>query len=203
FVAMLWATIVFWKRQPHDPLLIYLFSMGVPLFLFYAAYSFRARVLANWIAPAILPLFCLMVIFWDRVERVGQRAVRGWLVAGLLIGMAVVIALHDTHLISKIAGRPPPSGRDPLNRVRGWQEAARLTGEARAKLLNKGKPVFVIGDHYGITSLLSFYMPEAKLRVRSDPLVYYESSDVPHNQFFFWPGYNTRKGENAIFVQTS
>jgi hypothetical protein len=32
-------------------------------------------------------------------------------------------------------------------------------------------------------------------------MVYCRSSEVPENQFYFWPGYNRRKGENAIFVQ--
>ena len=31
--------------------------------------------------------------------------------------------------------------------------------------------------------------------------VYYRSSDVPDNQFYFYPGYSTRKGGNAIYVQ--
>ncbi len=35
---------------------------------------------------------------------------------------------------------------------------------------------------------------------RDNPLVYYVSSPIPDNQFYFWPGYKERKGQNAVFV---
>ncbi len=31
-------------------------------------------------------------------------------------------------------------------------------------------------------------------------MVYYRRSATPDNQFFFWPSYDSRKGENAIYV---
>jgi len=58
----------------------------------------------------------------------------------------------------------------------------------------------IIGAHYGITSLVAFYLPEARAGVPDAPLVYYQSTERPENQFFFWPGYRGRKGENAVFV---
>jgi hypothetical protein len=94
-----------------------------------------------------------------------------------------------------------PIESDPLRRVRGWKETALTVGEARTKLLAEGKPVFIIGDHYGITGLISFYLPEAKASVPDHPMVYYQSSDRPENQFYFWPGYRERKGENAIYAR--
>ena len=32
--------------------------------------------------------------------------------------------------------------------------------------------MFIIGDHYGITSLLTFYLPEARAQVKDAPLVF-------------------------------
>ena len=78
---------------------------------------------------------------------------------------------------------------------------AAAVGLARNELLKEGKPVFIIGDHYRTVGVVSFYLPEAKASVSQQPLVYYQSSPHPDNQFYFWPGYNTRRGENAIFVQ--
>ena len=49
-VAMIWAAIAFWKRYRKDELLIYLFSMGAPLFVGYFLYTVRSRVQPNWIA---------------------------------------------------------------------------------------------------------------------------------------------------------
>ena len=60
--------------------------------------------------------------------------------------------------------------------------------------------MFIIGSHYGITSLIAFYLPEAKAGVPHDPLAYYQSTAQPDNQFFFWPGYQGRKGQNALYV---
>jgi hypothetical protein len=171
------------------------------LFLFYLALAFRSRVLPNWIAVSVVPLFCLAAIHWDSRWREGARAVKAWLLGGLGLGLAVVIAMHDTDLIGKISGRKLPPKIDPLRRVRAHKQMAAAVGQARTKLLAEGKPVFIIGNHYGITSLISFYLPEAKAGAPDQPLAYFRSSDRPENQFYFWPGYESRKGENAIFAQ--
>jgi hypothetical protein len=175
--------------------------MGAPVFLLYLALSFHSRVLPNWIAVAVVPAFCLAAIYWDSRWRNGARAVKGWLCAGLGVGLAVVIVAHETDLVGKITGHPLPPKPDPLTRVRAYKEMAREVGEARLKLLSEGKPVFIIGNHYGITSQITFYLPEARAGVPDHPLVYFRSSDRAENQFYFWPGYGNRKGQNAIFVR--
>ncbi|HEY2953195.1 MAG TPA: glycosyltransferase family 39 protein, partial [Verrucomicrobiae bacterium] len=185
FVATVWAMIAFWRRQRGDPLSVYLFSMGAPLFLFYLLYTFHSRVLPNWIAPSILPLFCLMVVYWEGRWRAGVRAVKTWLVAALWTGYVLVILMHDTNLVAKITGHSLPATWDPLRRVRAWSETVRVVGAARDRLLTEGKPVFIIGDHYGITSEISFYLSEAKERVKGTPLAYYMTTDQPRNQFYF------------------
>jgi 4-amino-4-deoxy-L-arabinose transferase-like glycosyltransferase len=201
FVAMLWAMIAFWRSQRRDPLALFLFSMGAPLFLGYTIYTLRAHVLPNWIAPAVVPLFCLMALHWNARERAGARVIKGWLAAGLVLGLVAVVVLHDTDLVQKVAGQNLPVNLDPLRRVRGWKEGAAVVAQARTRLLAEGKPVFLIGDHYGVTGLLSFYLPEAKADVPDHPLVYFRSTDRPINQFYFWPGYTNRTGQNAIYVR--
>src|SRR4030095_12775743 len=64
FVGAAWAAIAFWRRDRNDARLIYFFSMGAPIFLIYLAYSLRRHVLPDWIAPCVLPLLCVMVVFW-------------------------------------------------------------------------------------------------------------------------------------------
>jgi membrane-associated phospholipid phosphatase len=201
FVFMIWATFAFWKRGRHNPYLVYFFSMGAPLVVAYLLQSFRGRVLPNWIAPAVLPLFCLMVIYWDGQFRLGARWVQDWLKAGLILGAFMVVLGHDTNLVKKITGHYLPVKLDPLHRVREWDQVARTVDGARQQLLTEGKPVFIIADHYGLTGEISFYLPEARKSVTETPLVYYQTSSVPENQFYFWPGYLDRKGENAIYVR--
>jgi 4-amino-4-deoxy-L-arabinose transferase-like glycosyltransferase len=201
FVGMAWAAIAFWRRQRHNSRLIYFFSMGAPVFLAYFMHSFRSRVLPNWIAPSVLPLMCLMVMYWDTRWRLDSRPIRGWLAGGLLLGFALVIFGHDTDLLSKVSGWRLPVNVDPLHRVREWSGVARVAGDARRELLAEGKPVFIMADHYGLVGEITFYLLEARTNVAEEPMVYYRSSPVPRNQFYFWPGYNDRKGQNAVFLR--
>ena len=202
FVASIWACVMVWRKHRDNPLLVYLFSMGVPLVIFYTLYTIRSRVQPNWIAPAIIPLFCLMAIYWEQRFRDGLRPVKRWMIAALAIGMPIVLVLHDTNLIAKATGHPLPGDKDPLRRVRGWKETANVVEREAAKLREEGKPVFLIGGHYGITGQMSFYTERGQENVGTDhAYVYFRTTKTPDNQFFFFPGYTNRVGENAIFMR--
>lgn len=186
----------------HASLPFFLLCMGVPLFLGYFLYTLRARVQPNWIVPAVIPLLCLAAVQADACWRTGVRSVRGWFIGGLALGLPLIILLHDTNLTAKLFGQSLPPKRDPLVRVRGWKALAETVEAERQRILAaEGKPVFLIGAHYGITSLLSFYIPEAKAGVPHAPIVFYQSSEKPENQYGFWPGYTSRQGQSAIYVQ--
>ena len=201
FVATVWAAIAFWRRGRHDPRLVYLFSMGAPLFLCYLLYAFRSRILPNWIAPSVLPLLAFMVVYWDTRWRLGATRIKPWLIAGLVLGSLASTIGHNTELVTKLTGFRLPVNADPLHRVRGWRDIARIAGKARQDLLAEGKPVFIIGDHYSLVGEISFYLPEARAVAGTDPIVYYRTDSRAVNQFHFWPGYEKRKGDNAIFVR--
>jgi membrane-associated phospholipid phosphatase len=201
FVATVWAAIAFWRRGRHNPRLVYFFSMGAPLFLAYLLHSFRSRVLPNWIAPSVLPLFYLMVIYWDTKWRLGALRIKPWLAAGIGLGLFASVLGHDTDLIHKLTGSRLPVNQDPLHRVRGWSDVARVAGEARQELLAEGKPVFIIADTYQTVGVISFYLSEAQAAVTTEPLVFFQTHPTPVNQLSFWPGYKNRKGQNAIFIR--
>jgi hypothetical protein len=197
---MVWAAVAFWQRR--EPLLLYFFAMGAPLFLVYAFYTLHSSEELNWIAASVIPLFCLMVSFWERRYAEGARHIRALLAIAMFIGLFATALLHETNLVKKVFGSYLPPKMDLLRRLRGWTEMAKLAERARAQLETEGKPVFVIAGHYGSAGLLSFYMPEAKATVASTPLVYYRTAPRPYNQFYFWPGYvGVRHGQNAIYVQ--
>ena len=200
-VAMIWAAIAFWKRYRKDELLMYLFCMGAPLFVGYFLYTVRSRVQPNWIAPAIVPLFALMVIYWNRRFEEGCLAVKKWLIAAFVIGVPLVIILHDTNIPGKLTGHRLPAKVDPLIRVRGWSAMAEVVEKQRQELMKDGREVFLLGSHYGITSLLSIYIADANKGVPDDPIVYYPRADHPENQYYFWKSYEDRKGQDAIFVR--
>ena len=212
FVAATWAAIAFWRRDRSDPKLIYFFSMGAPVFLIYLFYSLRRSILPNWIAPSVLPLLCAMALFWHKRIRTDARLIKLFLVGGLGLGLPAVVFMHDTNLIRKVVGKNVVrtfieknylGERDPLRRVRGWKQMALEVRETRQQLAKEGRPVFIIGGHYGTTSLLNFYLPEASAGLVDRPLVYFRLLAAPKNQYYFWNDYGDRKGQNAIYVDAS
>jgi hypothetical protein len=112
-----------------------------------------------------------------------------------------VSLLQATELIKYLTGWPLPAKVDPLHQVRGWKDIARMIQHERQTLLTEGKPVFLITDHYGTAGILSFYLPEARTNVAGQPLVYCVRSLRPQNQFYFWAGYQDRKGQDAIYIR--
>lgn len=203
FVGALWAMAGFWKRRRENPLWLFFFCMGAPVFFGHWLYSLHSRVLPNWIAPAVVPMFCLMTAYWGARWREGVRGVKGWFIAGAVCGLAATSLMHESNLIGKMAGHALPAEKDPLRRVRAWNETAAIVEHAREKLLREGKPVFIICDHYGMTGQFTFHLPEARAALRTRPLVYYQTSTKPDNQLYFWPEYRyrgERTGENAIYV---
>jgi hypothetical protein len=203
FVGAAWSMVALWGRRQESPLGLYLFCMGWTVFLGHLVYALYSSIQPNWIAPAVVPMFCWMVIYWQGQWRAGLRAVKGWFIGGLVLGFAVVIVLHDTDVIGTVTGHRLPGDVDPLRRVRGYQATADYVESARQKLLREGNPTFIICDHYGITGLFSFYLAPARAALMGEPLVYYLASPFPNNQLYFWPEYRyfeRRKGQNALYV---
>jgi len=198
FIGAVWALFAFWPQRHEYPLWLYFFCMGAPVFLGYWLWSLHSRVQPNWIAPAVLPMFCLMVLYWH-----GRRGAKPFLAAGLTLGVLAVTLLHQSNYIGKIVGKPIPGQMDPQRRVRAWKPTAALVEAEREKLEAEGKPAFIIANHYGMTGLCTFYSPPARAALKSKPLVYCVDADEPNNQLYFWPEYryqDDRRGQNAIFA---
>jgi 4-amino-4-deoxy-L-arabinose transferase-like glycosyltransferase/membrane-associated phospholipid phosphatase len=204
FFGALGAAAAFWKHRARQPLWVYFFCMGLPVFLAHFLYSFRARILPNWIAPAVVPMFCLMVVYWDARWREGFRAAKVWFLIGAIPGLLLVGLMHESDGVGKLAGKPLPAELDWLRRVRAWKETTAVVEAARQRLLQDGKPAFIISEHYGMAGLFSFYLPQARAAVGSaSPLVYSITPTRPNNQLYFWPHYRYRQhraGQNAIYV---
>ena len=203
FIAAIWAAIAFWKFRRAHPLWLYFFCMSMPVWIGHLLWSLHSRIQPNWLAPAVIPAFCLMAAYWDARWRAGARRVKPALAAGLMLGLFSVAVMYQTDLLRKLTGHLLPGEKDPSRRVRAWKQTAGVVGNAREKLAADGRPAFIICDHYGLTGLFSFYLPDAKAALKSGPLVYSMDSTEPANQFYFWSEYNylaTRQGQNAIFV---
>ncbi|MGH8022496.1 MAG: glycosyltransferase family 39 protein [Limisphaerales bacterium] len=204
FVGAVCAGVAAWRRRAKQPLMLYLFCMSWPVFLGHVLYSFRSRILPNWIAPAVPGMFLLMAIYWNDRLRGGARFVKPLLAAGLALGFLVEAPMFNSNLIGRVAGADLPGPVDPSHRVRAWKSAALLVEAEREKLAAQGKPAFIIGGEYAITSECAFYSPPARKAIALKmPLVYCLDSSTPANQFYFWSQYDyraRRHGENAIYV---
>lgn len=204
FVAALWALWAFWKLRTQNPFWLYLFCMGGTVFIGHLIYTIHSRVLPNWIAPAVLPMLCLMVVYWESRWQAGSLAARRIFIGGTALGAAAAIVLHFPDLIGAVVRNPLPGEMDPAARVRGWTETAAVVEQERVKLEAEGKPAFIVCDHYSLTGLLTFASP--RIAPQQPPLIYCLTSPEPRNQFYFWPEYqypNLRKGQNAVYVAES
>jgi 4-amino-4-deoxy-L-arabinose transferase-like glycosyltransferase/membrane-associated phospholipid phosphatase len=219
FIGAFVAMFGFWKLRAQNPLWLYLFCMGAPVFVGHWLFSFHSRVLPNWIAVSVLPMFCLMVAYGSQPQH--RRLAGIFLKAGITLGFIGAVFLHDSDLIGRL-NTPLPGEADPSHRVRGWAEAAAVVEDARAQLAANGTPAFIIADHYGLTGLFTFYSPPQSpayvteplvtcllgsdsrtARPLSEPRVYCVDADQPANQLYFWPEYDYRahrQGQNAIYV---
>jgi Dolichyl-phosphate-mannose-protein mannosyltransferase len=203
FVFAVWAMIAMWRVRPSNPLWIYFFCFSAPIFLGHLLYTLHSRVQPNWIALGVVPMFCLMAAYWNSRWLADGRALRGWLVAGISIGCVAAAMLYFPGTVVGMTGRPFAPERDPIRRLQGWRETAAVVENARESLGREGKATFIIADHYGLTGLLSFYLPAGRPVPGQPPLVYCVSSPEPHNQLFFWPEYRyreSRTGDDAIFA---
>lgn len=192
-----------WKMRRERPLWLFLFCMSVPVLAGHVLYSLHSRLQPNWIAPAIPPMFCLMIVYWTERFRAGARWVKPVFLTGVTVGLLALPVMYQSDLIAKVTGRLLPGEKDPLRRVRAYRQEAAVAETAREQLEAEGKPAFIITGHYGITGLYSFYLPEAKAALKSEPLVYPIDGEQARNQFYFWPEYNyqaSRKGQNAVYI---
>ncbi|QIF04107.1 glycosyltransferase family 39 protein [Roseimicrobium sp. ORNL1] len=192
-----------WCRMKEKPaLLSFLVCMSAPVFLVYLALSVQAKAQPNWIAPAAPMLFLAAATWWHLRAKNGARLPARWLAAGFVIGLPAVIFIHDTDLMKKAVRIDLKPGADPLSRVRGGSDLARVMEEQRLKLETQtGVPTFLLADHYGRASLMNFYNPTAREMLPANQLSFVLSADKPQNQYWFWPTYTSRIGENAIFVR--
>jgi len=194
--GIVWAAFAFRKDQQHGPLPRLFFILGVPLFLSCMLFFLPAQLRLNWIAISTIPLSALLVVFWRQKFTNSPRLVSSTLAAGLVYGVAATALLHEPGLTKAFTGSRLPVKLDPLQRVRGWTAMGRTVSRERNKLMSNGPPVFVIGDNFGTTSLLTFYMAQARTNI-AKPIVYTRA-----DQSTAWPTYlGTRTGQNAIYVQ--
>lgn len=184
--------IALWKTRHHaaarfKPRFLVMFTL--PVLVMYVILSLKKAGQPNWTAPAYISLGILTAAYWH--EWMQQKAsVRKWVGAAFVVGIAEIVVFLSLD-VARGAGAPLPYKGDPLSRLRGWATTAEQVDDFRRTFEKEtGKPVFLIGDNYQFSALLSFYLPEKRTEGKDHPAVYIPESQDIESEFSFWPKYD-------------
>ncbi len=160
-----------------------------PMTLFFLAWSFHTKVLANWntvsfVAGSILGALELERLLVSNLLRRTSRL----LLAGGAASFALMLVLHLHQLF------PLPSSINPAHRLKGWQDMGARMGEVTQQRFADPKHVFFMSDVYDITASLAFYLP-------GQPQTYcLWWSSRRMNQYDLWGGPEGMLGWDAVLV---
>ena len=170
-----------WLSRSHAILLTVFFW---PVWLFFLFWSLHTKIEANWSATAY-PAGILLAAL--AVERFMQRdSGSKWRWTWPVLGILVFMLLHLQAFI------PFDGSKNPVHRLRGWQDLGLQIDRLMDAELESKDGTFVFSDSYGTTAALSFYVP-------GQQRAYCLPGRRKMNQYDFWPGPEGRF-ENAVFV---
>jgi hypothetical protein len=177
------------RRSFQNSKICFLLTFGWPLLLTYSILSLNQAGEPGWIAPAFISIAILATHFWLQIVKENRFVAALCAGALMLSGLLTALALN-TDLVRMI-GIPLAYGFDPSSKLRGWKSLAEAVGKTRANFENKiGAKVFLIGDKYQMSSLLSFYLTDKRVEGPGHPPVYIPESQDIENEFSFWPRYD-------------
>jgi len=171
---------------PQSALLVVFFW---PMTLFFLAWSFHTKVLANWNTVSFVAGSILGALELERLLVSGPSR-RAWrlLVAGGAASVALVLFLHLHQLL------PIPPSLNPAHRLKGWEDMGARMGQVATQRFADPARVFFMSDVYDITASLAFYVPG---QPRTYCLWWH---DRRMNQYDLWGGPEGKLGWDAVLV---
>jgi 4-amino-4-deoxy-L-arabinose transferase-like glycosyltransferase len=166
-----------------------LLTFSWPVLLLYVILSLHQVSDPAWTAPAFVGLGILATHYW--LQTATQRAlVSGFCLAALILsGLQASLAMNP-NLVRTI-GIPLPYYLEANSRMQGWRTIAEAIDRFRADFESKlGAKVFLIGNEYQTSSMLSFYLKDKRSAGPGHPPVYIPESQDIQNEYSFWPRYD-------------
>lgn len=160
-----------------------------PMTLFFLAWSFHTKVLANWNTVSFVAGSILGALELERLMRTApaQRTSR-LLIAGGVASIVLMLVLHLHQLL------PLPASLNPAHRLKGWADMGARMGQVAEQRFVDPKRVFFMSDVYDITASLAFYVP-------GQPRTYCLWWDTRRmNQYDLWGGPEGKLGWDAVLV---
>ncbi|OIN98938.1 MAG: hypothetical protein AUJ49_12095 [Desulfovibrionaceae bacterium CG1_02_65_16] len=160
-----------------------------PVTLFFLAWSFHTKVLANWntvsfVAGSILCGLEIERIMLSDFSSAGWR----WVKAGFAASIVLTLFIHVHQML------PIPPSLNPANRLKGWQDMGQHMHEVVHSRFDDPSRVFFFSNVYDITAELAFYVPgQARAYCLWGP-------DRRMNQYDLWGGPQNHIGWNAVLV---
>ena len=177
------------RKSFQNSKICFLLAFGWPLLLSYVILALYQASEPGWTGPAFVGLGILATHFWLHIVKVNRFVGAVCAAALMLSGLLASLAMN-TDLVRMI-GVPFPYSLDPSSRLRGWKSLAETVDKLRANFEKKiGAKVFMIGDKYQTSSLLSFYLKDKRVEGPGHPPVYIPESQDIENEFSFWPRYD-------------
>jgi len=165
----------------------FLFWFSMPILVFFFLKSIQGKVQANWaLTGYITPLVAFSTVYISGWEN-RSKAVRTATVASVLLALLVTLFAHYPSALRL------PDKLDPSTRLAGWKELGK-EASVLYKDVSQKSPAFVFSDSYQVASELAFYMD-------GNPVTYCANAGRRMNQYDLWPGFETLKGQNALFVR--
>jgi 4-amino-4-deoxy-L-arabinose transferase-like glycosyltransferase len=177
------------RKAFQNSKICFLLTFSWPILLIYVILALHQVSDPGWTAPAFVGLGILATHFW--LHAVSQRPlVGGFCVAALtLSGLQASLAMNTN--LARTIGISFPSNLDPISRLHGWKTIAEAIHKFRTDFENKlGTKVFMIGNEYRTSSMLSFYLKDKRSEGPDHPPVYIPESQDIQNEFSFWPRYD-------------
>jgi len=181
-VGIVIAAIGLARSQSKDTRVRFLLCQLVPLYALFTFFSLNHAGKGNWPAPALVAGTVVLVVFWRDLTT--RRLPWRWAVyAGLGLAIVMTVGLHFAAVFPFI-----PDRVNPMRRLQGWPSLAEHVQQARRQTGIE----LLLGDHYGPTSLMQFYLPD-------HPPTYLPKAPYGSSQFTLWPGYNLVPGTQALY----
>jgi hypothetical protein len=208
FIAMVTALIGSIPRAFRSSKVSFLLSFSWPILLIGLIAIFEHLTQPSWIALGFVSLSVLAVAWWLDVPPQNRILQIAGVVALAIAGASSLLALDADAL--RTIGINLAYSSDSSGGLHGWKTATAEIERFRNSFEQKlGEPVFLIGNRYQTSAIVSFYLRDPRVEDPGHPPVYIPESQNIENEFSFWPRYDefvepADKSEiNSLFSEQS